>query len=71
MSVAMTVPRALRPGEDNGGAGWVPAAGATLLLHGCTNTIEGVAARGGSCCVAPGARLADLVSSKGERRWKP
>jgi hypothetical protein len=38
----------LRLGEDNTGAGWVTFAGVMLLILGCTNTVEGVAAVTGS-----------------------
>lgn len=48
MSVAATEVRALRFGQDERGRGWVMFAGAMLLLLGCTNTVEGVAAVTGS-----------------------
>jgi hypothetical protein len=38
----------MRLGEDNQGAGWVMFAGVMLVLLGCTNTVEGVAAVTGS-----------------------
>jgi len=48
MSVAVAGPRVLRVGEDDRGSGWVTFAAAMLLVLGCTNTIEGVAAVTGS-----------------------
>ena len=48
MSVALTAPQALRLGEDDRGVGWVMFAGVMLIVLGCTNTIEGVAAVTGS-----------------------
>jgi hypothetical protein len=48
LSVAVTGPRTLRLGEDDRDAGWVMFAGVMLLLLGCTNTVEGVAAVTGS-----------------------
>lgn len=44
----MTAPQALRLGEDDRGVGWVTFAAVMLLLLGCTNTVEGVAAVTGS-----------------------
>jgi hypothetical protein len=44
----VTDPQVLRLGEDNKGAGWVTFAGVMLLVLGCTNTVEGVAAVSGS-----------------------
>jgi hypothetical protein len=44
----VTAPRALRLGEDDRGVGWVTFAAVMLLLLGCTNTVEGVAAVTGS-----------------------
>jgi hypothetical protein len=44
----VTAPRALRVGEDDRGVGWVTFAAVMLLLLGCTNTVEGVAAVTGS-----------------------
>jgi hypothetical protein len=44
----VTPPQTLRLGEDNKGAGWVTFAGVMLLVLGCTNTVEGVAAVSGS-----------------------
>jgi len=38
----------LRLGEDDRGVGWVMFAGVMLLVLGCTNTVEGVAAVTGS-----------------------
>ena len=46
--MAVTAPRALRLGEDDRGAGWVMFAGVMLVVLGCTNTVEGVAAVTGS-----------------------
>lgn len=48
MSVAVNAPRALRLGERDRNAGWVMFAGVMLLVLGCTNTVEGVAAVSGS-----------------------
>ncbi|HYB25149.1 MAG TPA: hypothetical protein VEF89_00900 [Solirubrobacteraceae bacterium] len=48
MSVAVAGPRVLRVGEDDRGRGWVTFAAAMLLVLGCTNTVEGVAAVTGS-----------------------
>jgi hypothetical protein len=48
LSIAVTAPRALRLGEDDRGTGWVMFAGVMLLVLGCTNTVEGVAAVTGS-----------------------
>jgi hypothetical protein len=58
----VTAPQALRLGEDRRGAGWVTFAAAMLILLGCTNTIEGVAAASGSHFFAPRAQFlfADL-----------
>jgi hypothetical protein len=44
----VTDPQVLRLGEDTKGAGWVTFAGVMLLVLGCTNTVEGVAAVSGS-----------------------
>ena len=41
-------PRALRLGEDRSDFGWMMFAGVMLLVLGCTNTVEGVAAVSGS-----------------------
>jgi hypothetical protein len=57
LSVAVTAPQALRLGEDRRGAGWVTFAAAMLILLGCTNTIEGVAAASGSHFFASGAHF--------------
>ena len=46
--MAVTAPRAMRLGEDDRGAGWVMFAGVMLVVLGCTNTVEGVAAVTGS-----------------------
>lgn len=43
-----TGPRALRLGEDERDFGWMMFAGVMLLVLGCTNTVEGVAAVSGS-----------------------
>lgn len=48
MSVAVNAPRALRLGEDDRRSGWVMFAAVMLLILGCTNIVEGVAAVGGS-----------------------
>ncbi len=48
MSVTLTDARVLRLGEDDRGRGWVTFAAVMLLLLGCTNTVEGVAAVTGS-----------------------
>jgi len=48
LSVAVAGPRVLRVGEDDRGSGWVTFAAAMLLVLGCTNTVEGVAAVTGS-----------------------
>jgi hypothetical protein len=48
MSVAVTSAQALRLGEDDRGIGWVTFAGVMLIVLGCTNTVEGVAAVTGS-----------------------
>ncbi len=48
MSVAVADARALRLGEDDRDRGWVTFAAVMLLLLGCTNTVEGVAAVTGS-----------------------
>lgn len=55
MSVAVNAPQALRLGEDNRGLGWVSFAGVMLILLGCANTIEGVAAVTGSHFFTPRA----------------
>jgi hypothetical protein len=44
----VTPAHVLRLGEDNKGAGWVTFACVMLLVLGCTNTVEGVAAVSGS-----------------------
>ncbi len=41
-------PRALRLGEDRSDFGWMMFAGVVLLVLGCVNTVEGVAAVSGS-----------------------
>ena len=46
--MAVTAPGAMRLGEDDRGAGWVMFAGVMLVVLGCTNTVEGVAAVTGS-----------------------
>jgi hypothetical protein len=48
LSIAVTAPQALRLGEDDRSVGWVTFAAVMLLLLGCTNTVEGVAAVTGS-----------------------
>jgi hypothetical protein len=48
VSVGVKADRALRLGEDDRNFGWVMFAGVMLLVLGCTNTVEGVAAVGGS-----------------------
>lgn len=48
MSVGVKAPRALSLGEDDRHFGWVMFAGVMLLILGCTNTVEGVAAVSGS-----------------------
>ena len=48
MSVAITPAQALRLGEDDRGERWVIFAGVMLIVLGCTNTVEGVAAVTGS-----------------------
>lgn len=48
MSVAVKNAQALRLGEDDRNNGWVMFAGVMLLVLGCTNTVEGVAAVSGS-----------------------
>ena len=48
MSVGVKAPRALSLGEDDRNFGWVMFAGVMLLILGCTNTVEGVAAVSGS-----------------------
>lgn len=48
MSIAATRAEVLRLGEDDRGRGWVTFAAAMLLVLGCTNTVEGVAAATGS-----------------------
>ena len=48
MSVAVPAPQALRLGDDPRAAGWVMFAAVMLLVLGCTNTVEGVAAVTGS-----------------------
>jgi hypothetical protein len=55
LSVAVTTPRALRLGDDRRPTGWVMFAGLMLVLLGCTNTIEGVAAVSGSHFFTPRA----------------
>jgi hypothetical protein len=55
VSVAVPAPQALRLGDDPRGAGWVMFAGVMLLVLGCTNTIEGVAAVSGSHFFTPRA----------------
>jgi hypothetical protein len=44
----VNAPQALRLGEDEHGIRWVMFAGVMLLVLGCTNTVEGVAAVSGS-----------------------
>lgn len=44
----VSAPQALRLGEDPRASGWMMFAGVMLLVLGCTNTIEGVAAVTGS-----------------------
>jgi hypothetical protein len=51
----MNAPQALRLGDDERGVRWVFFAGIMLLLLGCTNTIEGVAAVNGSHFFPSGA----------------
>jgi hypothetical protein len=48
LSVAVKNAQALRLGEDDRNNGWVMFAGVMLLVLGCTNTVEGVAAVNGS-----------------------
>lgn len=48
MSAAVTAPDVLRLGGDDTSAGWVTFAAVMLLVLGCTNTVEGVAAATGS-----------------------
>lgn len=48
MSVTVNAPRALRLGEDDRRSGWVMFAAVMLLVLGCTNIVEGVAAVSGS-----------------------
>jgi hypothetical protein len=55
VSVAVPAPQALRLGDDRRRAGWMMFAGVMLLVLGCTNTIEGVAAVGGSHFFTPRA----------------
>lgn len=55
MSVAVTASRALGLGDDPRGTGWVMFAGVMLLVLGCTNTFEGVAAMSGSHFFTPRA----------------
>jgi hypothetical protein len=54
----------LRLGEDNRGFGWMVFAGALLLILGCTNIIEGIAAVSGSHFFAANAHylIGDLNS---------
>jgi hypothetical protein len=51
----VNAPRALRLGDDERGVRWVMFAGIMLLLLGCTNTVEGVAAVNGSHFFASGS----------------
>jgi hypothetical protein len=44
----VNAPQAMRLGEDDRHAGWVMFAGVMLIVLGCTNTVEGVAAVTGS-----------------------
>jgi hypothetical protein len=44
----VNAPQAMRLGEDDRDAGWVMFAAVMLLVLGCTNTVEGVAAVTGS-----------------------
>ena len=56
MSVAVSAPRALRLGEENRDLGWMMFAGVMLVVLGCVNTIEGVAAVSGSHFFTPRAQ---------------
>ena len=55
MSVAAPAPQPLRLGDDPRGVGWVMFAGVMLLVLGCANTIDGVAAVTGSHFFTPRA----------------
>jgi hypothetical protein len=48
LSAAVTAPDVLRLGGDDTSAGWVTFAAVMLLVLGCTNTVERVAAATGS-----------------------
>jgi hypothetical protein len=63
----VTAPQALRLGEDDRGAGWVMFAGVMLLVLGCTNTVEGVAAVTGSHFFV--SRAHDVFGNLDEWGW--
>ena len=70
MSVVATEVPALRLGADERGRGWVMFAAAMLLLLGCTNTLEGVAAVTGSdFFVTRGQYIFGDLSSWGWAIW--
>jgi hypothetical protein len=66
----MPAPQALRLGDDRRASGWVMFAAVMLLVLGCTNTIEGIAAVSGSHFFTPRAHyLFGDLNSWGSVIW--